>query len=39
LIILDDTGHMAPLERHGQVSRALAELASNLAGRPDKVSA
>jgi pimeloyl-ACP methyl ester carboxylesterase len=39
LIILDDTGHMAPLERHGQVSEALAELAGNLAERRGTVPA
>lgn len=28
LIVLEDTGHMAPLERHGEVTEALAALAA-----------
>lgn len=31
LILLPDTGHMAPLERHGEVSAALAGLAADVA--------
>jgi pimeloyl-ACP methyl ester carboxylesterase len=30
LIVLDDTGHMAPLERHDAVSKALAALAAKV---------
>jgi len=38
LIVLDDTGHMAPLERSREVTDALLELAAR-AGRSDTVAA
>lgn len=39
LTILDDTGHMAPLERHAEVSEALAALAMKVARGADAVPA
>jgi pimeloyl-ACP methyl ester carboxylesterase len=39
LIVLPATGHMGPLERHGEISRALAELASEVAASPAGVTA
>jgi pimeloyl-ACP methyl ester carboxylesterase len=36
LIVLPDTGHMAPLERPAELSRAIAELASVAAEQPGR---
>jgi len=39
LIVLEDTGHMSPLERPGEISAALARLVDAVAGRAGTLAA
>jgi pimeloyl-ACP methyl ester carboxylesterase len=39
LVVLEDTGHMAPLERHSAVTEALLELAGKLSSGTDELPA